>query len=220
MTIFLMDHRIEYSTKTQLARHVRKVIMPQLLEKKLVDYQPSTNKFRLMDWKEKTDRVLALMQRLPTLSRPAAPHSAASKRKLPTKRSRNSISDSANHPKAKRQKMDEPNNIVAKVSEEADDGANNDSAERKETEPECLSEQLDEDSSIQVHEIQHAESDSEEADAMDNSESEKFSDDALVQLPTLLNMDRPDEVYERLIEVVNATKIPFHDCAFYPRTCC
>jgi hypothetical protein len=133
-----MDHRIEYSTKNQLARHVHKVIMPQLFEKKLVDYQPSTNKFRLMDWKEKTDRVLALMQRLPILSRPAASHSAVRKRKLSTKRSRNSNSDAANHPKAKRQKMDQPNNIVAKVSEEIDDGANNDSAERtgKETEPE------------------------------------------------------------------------------------
>lgn len=222
-----MNHRIECSTETQLARHVRKVIMPQLFEKNVVDYQPSTKTFRFIDHKVATNRVLALMHGLPEITRPAAPHSAVSKRTLPTKRSRNSHSDAANQPKTKRQKMDQPTNIVAKVSEEADDGTDNDSAERtgKETEPkgdgtECLSEQLDEDSSIQVHEKQNAESDSEEADSTDNSESEKFSDDALVQLPTLLNMDRPDEVYERIVLVVNATKIPFHDCAIYPRTCC
>jgi hypothetical protein len=58
----------------------------------------------------------------------------------------------------------------------------------------------------------------EETGRIGNSESKGASGDEIPLLLLLLNMDRSDEEYERLVELVNAMKIHFHDYAFYPST--
>jgi Zn-finger protein len=199
MMTLLMDHRIEYTTKAQLAQHVRTVIIPKLFERKMVVYQPVSKTFQQCDEKSAIARVVFLMQGLPNKHCPVAPITAVSKRKLPMLRSRNKNDDS-NHQQQKKQKLARSSIMFAKISEETDDGAKSEQSERtgKDPEPEPAL--------------------AEEVGLNGNSESKGAPGDEVPLLLRLLNMDRSDEVYERLVELVNATKIPFHDCAFYPCT--
>jgi hypothetical protein len=233
MMTLLMGHRIEYETKAQLAEHVRTVIIPKLFERNMVVYQPKSKTFRQCDQKSAIAPVVFLMQSLPPTKRPVAPITAVSKRKLPMLRSRIKNDDS-NHQQQKKQKLARSSIIFAKISEETDDGADYGAESKqskrtgKDSEPKfawyeanCSLEEMDSDSSIKVNEIRHSEPEpalAEEAGLVGNSESEGASGDEVPLLPRLLNMDRSDEVYERVVELVNATKIPFHDCAFYPCT--
>jgi hypothetical protein len=230
MMTLLMAHRIEYETGAQLAEHVRTVIIPKLFERTMVIYQPKSKTFRQCDQKSAIAPLVFLMQSLPPVKRPkVAAITAVSKRKLPMLRSR-SKNDDSNHQQQKKQKLARASNILAKISEETDDGTESKQSERTGNDSEtkfagdeanCSLEETDSDSSIKVNEIRHSEPEpalAEEVGLVGNSESEGASGDEVPLLPRLLNMDRSDEVYERLVELVNATKIPFHDCAFYPCT--
>jgi hypothetical protein len=224
MMTLLMDHRIEYKTNEELTEHVRTVIIPKLFERSMVVYQPGSKSFRQCDEKSAIPRVVFLMQSLPPKNRQVAPITAVSKRKLPMLRSR-SKNDDPNHQQQKKQKLARSRHIRAKISEETDDGAKSEQSERsgkdsvEGDEAKCSMEKMDSDSTIQVNDIRYPEPAlAEEVDLIGNSESEGASGDEIPLLPRLLNMDRSDDVYERLVDLVNETKIPFHDCAFYPCT--